>query len=216
MNLKFVYDKEKDLQCIMNVGPKTSNSPAPSKTYQEIIEVYGENPTEEEISEFIDKYIEDKRYDINGYVDKYREQFESVKTEYVKAAEKVFGTSLDEDISVFLTIARRYPYSLENNYFFVGFNDDFKLIAMHELWHFYTWKVFGLEEERRIGMKKYNDIKESLTVLLNQECEEIMGQEDFGYPQHQEYRKEIEKLWKEGKDIKYIWNHMVDVLDNES
>lgn len=216
MNLIFSYNKEKDIDCILRVGPKSSNSPNPTETYKKIVSQYGENPSREQISEFIDKYIEGRKYTADEYISKYQKDFDEIKDRYIKSAEKVFGVKLDENVTAYLTAAGRYPYNLEQYFFFVGFGGRSNPVAIHELWHFYTWKVFGLEEERKIGMKKYNDIKESLTVLLNLECQDILEEEDEGYPQHQEYRKEISKLWKEGKDIKDIWNHMVKVLDNES
>jgi hypothetical protein len=81
---------------------------------------------------------------------------------------------------------------------------------MHELWHFYTWYKFGEDEQERLGMEKYNDIKEALTVLLNVECEHLLpeGVTDYGYPQHQELRKEILSLWQENPDIDFIWKKL--------
>jgi hypothetical protein len=81
---------------------------------------------------------------------------------------------------------------------------------MHELWHFYTWHKFGESEQKRIGIKKYNDIKEALTVLLNTECKDLFpeGVEDAGYPQHQEMRSEIIKLWEQNPDIDFVWNKL--------
>lgn len=81
---------------------------------------------------------------------------------------------------------------------------------MHELWHFYTWQVFGKDEER-IGKEKYNEIKEALTILLNVECKDLLeeGKEDKGYRQHQELRATILQFWNEKKDIRKLWNALV-------
>lgn len=78
---------------------------------------------------------------------------------------------------------------------------------MHELWHFYTWSKFGDNEEQKIGVRKYNDMKEALTVLLNIECKHLLpeGVLDMGYPQHQELRNRISELWKKNPDILYVW-----------
>lgn len=87
---------------------------------------------------------------------------------------------------------------------------------MHELWHFYTWYSFGINEESKIGAEKYNDIKEALTVLLNIECAHLWpeGVEDKGYPQHQELRGEIVKWWQENPDIKDVWAKAVDFVND--
>ena len=77
---------------------------------------------------------------------------------------------------------------------------------MHELLHFYTWHAFGkklLDE----GLSKlaYNDIKESLTELLNLEFSDLMsGKQDTGYPQHQDMRTEIQNFWPVQKDISVL------------
>ena len=57
------------------------------------------------------------------------------------------------------------------------------------------------------GLSKltYNDIKESLTELLNLEFSDLMnGKRDEGYLQHQDMRAEIQKMWLVQKDIKVI------------
>ena len=51
----------------------------------------------------------------------------------------------------------------------------------------------------------YNDIKESLTELLNLEFADLMkGKSDRGYPQHQKMRAEINKMWQIKKNIAEI------------
>ena len=77
---------------------------------------------------------------------------------------------------------------------------------IHELWHFYTWYSVGKKLEKELGNVKYNDLKESLTVLLNVECADLMpaGVKDEGYPQHQQMREKILQKWAEHKDLNYI------------
>lgn len=86
---------------------------------------------------------------------------------------------------------------------------------MHELWHFYTWYKFGIAHQNEIGSEKYNDVKESLTVLLNIVCQDILptGAEDKGYPQHQETRKKIIGLWKVKPDINFVWDEITRVFN---
>ena len=74
---------------------------------------------------------------------------------------------------------------------------------MHELLHFYTWHAFGKKlVDEGLSKLAYNDIKESLTELLNLEFSDLMGGKlDTGYPQHQEMRKKIKEVWKSEKDI---------------
>ena len=48
----------------------------------------------------------------------------------------------------------------------------------------------------------YNDVKESLTEILNLEFSDLMGGKlDSGYPQHKEMRQKIRSLWSDKKSI---------------
>jgi len=49
--------------------------------------------------------------------------------------------------------------------------------------------------------------EEALTVLLNVKCKHLLpeGCEGTGYPQHQELREEILKLWKQNPNIDFAW-----------
>ena len=84
---------------------------------------------------------------------------------------------------------------------------------MHELWHFYTWYGLGTDQERKLGRQKYNDLKESLTVLLNVECNDLMpaGIQDNGYPQHQELRAMILDFWAHEKSIIKLWDYLISL-----
>ncbi len=213
MKLTFKYDLNKDVWCLLNKGKSSDNSPTPTKVYEQLVAFSGENPTEDDAKNFIQKYISENNIDIPGMIEKYKSEWENISERYQSIAEKVFGISLKDDVTVYLTVNNRCPYSIEENYFFLclttsGFETK---ICMHELWHFYTWYKFGVEWEEKIGAQKYNEIKESLTVLLNVECKELLPKDvyDRGYDQHQELRQKILQLWTEGKNIEEIWDYCV-------
>ncbi len=213
MQLNFTYKKDEDIWCLLNKGKSSNNSPNPTKAYEQLINFAGKNPDERSTSKFIDTYIADNKIDINKRIKEYQKDFEDISDEFQNIAEKVFGVSLLEDITVYLTINNRCPYSLKENLFFVCLSNNSALqTVMHELWHFYTWYKFGADEQERIGPEKYNDIKEALTVLLNIECNHLLpeGIEDTGYPQHQELRNQILELWKENPHIDFIWNKLTN------
>jgi hypothetical protein len=73
---------------------------------------------------------------------------------------------------------------------------------MHELWHWYFWHNGGKEINIKYGFEIFNAIKESLTVLLNIEFADIIGQyPDRGYPHHYKLREGILKFYQDKKDI---------------
>jgi hypothetical protein len=213
MKVTFTYDKEKDIWCLLNYGKKSGNSGLTTKAYDQFISIYGEDFSEENASEFIDKYITENNIDIDGFISDYQKDWGKVSVEYTKRAEDLFGVSLPHDVTAYLTINNRCPYSLENNNFFVSMSNREsirKTTAMHELWHFYTWYAFGSQEEA-LGKQKYNDLKESLTVLLNVEFKHLLPEdvEDKGYPQHQEIRAKILEFWAKDKNMSNLWEYLV-------
>lgn len=213
MKLNFKYDREKDVWCLLNKGPSSNNSSNSTKIYKELVSKMGENPTKEDVSKFIDGYLKNKNYNVKEYIESYQKQSDSIIDEFTKIAERVFGISLSVNIIAYLTVNSRCPYNIENRYFYVTilnkpeFNPN--PVIFHELWHFYTWHKFGSEKEK-LGDKKYNELKEALTVLLNIECKELIprGFVDVGYPQHKELRNKILKLWEKDQDIDVLWKEL--------
>lgn len=217
MELKFTYDEDEDAWCILNFGKSSENSYYTTSIYKKLIEKHGSDATEEEVAEFIKEYVKNNKYSSKECIENYTNLFGSIKNRYQEIAERVFGVKIDYEITAYLTLNQRYPYGIEEKCFFVPFPEDPKdvsnSVAVHELWHFYTWHKFGSEKKNKVDSRKYNDIKESLTVLLNIECKELMdGKEDVGYSRHQKMRKEILRLWNEKKDIDYVWDNILDFV----
>jgi len=215
-NVSFTYDRDKDVWCLLNKGKSSNNSQTATKTYGDLVSRCGENPTAEQTSTFIDEYIKDKGINIPGLCEKFEQDWLPIEKEYHRRAERVFGATLKDDVTAYITVNNRCPYNIKDNYFFVSaFNAFARRTVAHELWHFYTWKRFGADVEERLGKQKYNDIKESLTVLLNSECADLFpeGVNDVGYPQHQDLRKKVVQTWNKTKDIEDVWGACEEYYD---
>ena len=212
MKITFKYDLGKDVWCLLTKGKSSINSPTPTNVYSELEKEFGKSPTENNTEIFIKNFIHKNNLHIDENLKTFQKDWDNISDQFQRKAEKIFGVSLPKDIIAYLTINNRCPYKIEEGYFFVSVQDNSQMrkIVMHELLHFYTWYKFGINWENKIGMEKYNDIKESLTVLLNIECIDLMpeGISDKGYPQHKELRERILKLWKENKDIEIVWNNL--------
>ncbi len=192
------------------------NSQNPTKQYEQLVGLCGDKPSHEATSSFIDMYLLEKDVSIEKYIEFYQEDWNNVANEYVKIAEDVFSKSLPKDVTAYLTINSRCPYSLGENYFFVTVPADphmARKTVMHELWHFYTWYAFGVTQQERLGKQKYNDIKEALTVLINVECKDLLpeGVVDKGYPQHEELRARILDIWAKDKNIYHVWEALINM-----
>jgi hypothetical protein len=211
MKLTFTYNEDEDINCLLSKGTGSINSPNQStKTYLALLEYTKDIDDKEKVREFVQKF---RSKSIENNVVKLQENWDSISDEYQKRAETVFGISLTDSITAYLTITGRYPYSVQGKYFFVPANkENANSTCMHELWHFYTWHKFGAQQET-IGATRYNDVKEALTALLNIECADLMnGDMDNGYPQHQELRARIAEIWGKTRDIGRVWEECVKIL----
>ena len=208
MQIQFKYDEDKDIDCLMSKGPGSINQPGnKTKTYQALEMFTSDLHNKEKVREFVRKYISDNQIDPEALCISMKKEWDQIGTQFEDRAERVFGINIPETITAYLTITRRYPYNIKDNYFFVSTTPvNIRGIAMHELWHFYTWEKFGEREIIRLGMNKYNDVKEALTILLNLECSDLMNANDFGYPQHQALRKVIADTWIKTKNIENAWD----------
>jgi len=207
MKLHFAYDIEKDIENFIK-GTRAVNSKKPTKFQTSFSEKYGDNFEAEKVKAFIEEQDKISGFDANKEIVAVEERWKIAEPIFIERVEKIFGISYPAPIiTVYLTHNQRCTYNIEENYFFVQIGSEFSNnTIMHELLHFYTWHAFGkklLDE----GLSKlaYNDIKESLTELLNLEFSDLLnGKPDNGYPQHQEMRAEVKRLWLEIKNIQAV------------
>ena len=207
MIVKFAYNEDRDVDCLIAKGGGSINSPGEkTKTYEKLLLYTDKVNDRETVRKFVHSYIKDNQLDPETAAAALQKSWDSVGADFERRAEKAFGLGIDDEITAFLTVAGRYPYSIENKFFFVSTRGpSANPVAMHELWHFYTHYKFGAAF-KGIGPAKFNEIKESLSVLLNIECPDLMGGEtDCGYPQHQALRRVVSVAWLEIKDMEKVW-----------
>lgn len=207
MKLHFTYDTGKDIENFIN-GTRAVNSKKPTKFQIAFSEKYGDNFEIDKIKEFIIEQDAITEFDANKEIVAIEERWKIAESIFIERVEKIFGISYPTPIiTVYLTHNERCTYNIEQNYFFVKIGSEFSNnTLMHELLHFYTWHAFG-KKLLDDGLSKlaYNDIKESLTELLNLKFSDLMnGKLDTGYPQHQEMRAEIRRLLVDNKNVKEV------------
>lgn len=207
MKLVFSYDLAKDVENFIK-STKSVNRKNYTKFQNLYIKNYGENFDSEKVKHFIEGYIKANEIDLEKSKDLIRNKWLEVENSFIEKAEKIFGIEHPAAaITVYLTNNERCTYNTQENYFFVKIGSEFSNnIIMHELFHFYTYHAIG-KKLLEGGMAKdlYNDIKESLTELLNIEFSDLMdGKTDKGYVQHQEMRNKIKELWPKDKNIKNL------------
>lgn len=178
---------------------------------------YGDTIDEKTASDFIDTYLGAQNVTIEQYIEQYATDWSTIENEYHRRAETLFKAQVPHELTAYLTVNTRNPYSIEEDLFFVTVPSvSVRKTIMHELWHFYTWYGLGAEEESRLGKIKYGDLKEVLTVLLNVTCPDLLpaGVVDAGYPQHQALRAHILDCWSKEQDIHSLWTSLTTLQHN--
>lgn len=94
MKVIFNYNQEKDIRCVFNYGRSSTNSNNPTKIYKKLVSKYGEHPTKENASNFIEQYFSENNIDIQNYITNYQKDWDSISDEYQKKAEALFQIAL--------------------------------------------------------------------------------------------------------------------------
>ena len=205
LKVHFTYDLEKDVENFLR-GTQSINNKAPTELQRLYIEKHGTIYNFEIVRNFIETYIQNSHIDLSSFVTAMERSWRPIEENFISKTEKLFGTTYPvESITAYLSTNSRCTYNIQGSYFFVFLNAKSpNAYTMHELLHFYTSYAFHDELVRQgLDEKRYNDIKESLTELLNLEYVDLMrGIVDEGYPQHVAMRKKVRALWLATKDLR--------------
>ena len=109
MKVTFTYDEGKDIWCLLNYGKSSMNSKTQTKVYEQLVSFCGENPTKEDASKFISRFTIENNIILEEYVSRYQKDWDKVSEVYIKIAERVFGVSLESDVTAYITINNRSP-----------------------------------------------------------------------------------------------------------
>lgn len=109
------------------------------------------------------------------------------------------------DFTCFLTTFPRCPYDYQKGYIYVCTLwpvADCLDTLLHEVQHFQFYAYYQqLPEVQALTKKQREDLKEALTVILNEEFAEFMYQEDKGYTIHKQLRNQLATQWHKQSDF---------------
>lgn len=201
------YDFDKDIGNFI-ASTRAKNSSKPTKLQQSYIDIYGTDYGEVRVREYLKSYIPELGFEASKSVKLLEQDWRKIEAQFISKVERMFGISYPApEIIAYLTTNQRCTYSIRQNYFFVHYASKFpNRTIMHEILHFYTWHTFHDDLIKSdITESRYNDVKESLTELLNIEFVDLMqSAHDDGYPQHAEMRKRVKELWLETHDMRKL------------
>ena len=150
------------------------------------------------------KYIDEKNLidACTNFINReYEQKFEKACQ---KVADLLNKPIYRDDFTIYLTTFPRGPYRYQQGslWFMIEWIDPVKNF-LHELLHFqfthYWWKPDT--EVGRLNDNDFHYLKESLTVILDEDFYPLIKSPDGGYEIHKEFRQELHKFWKTNKDF---------------
>jgi len=213
MKVNFFYSRKKDIENIFKATDAV-NSKEKTDFQKKYYAMYDELRIDN-INKFIDKIDYERDVNIEEARESIATKWLQVSDEFEKRMNKYFGIIYpSRQIIAYLTHDQRCTYNISGEYFFITINARSpELIIMHELFHFYTWHAFGKRFSKSLSAQQYNDIKESLTELLNLICGDLFqGALDKGYPQHQEMRALVKEMYNKGLSVENIANELKSMV----
>lgn len=156
--------------------------------------------------------IDKKRHKANYKLIK--SAWKKIEKRYFKKLEKITKNKIySNTFTCYFTTIRRCPYSIKNISFMANiFTNDASLVIAHEIMHLQFHYYFEKEIRKSLSEKKFQDLKEALTVLLNVEFNDILKEKDNGYPSHMAFRKFIVKQWKKEPDFDVLISKCIEYL----
>jgi len=166
--------------------------------------------TNEEAFVFLIPYLKQR------YIDEKKEIDENLsflnkefKKKFNKACQKIvdlLGKPLyRNDFYIDLTTFPRCPLNYEGGYLMIctGSVDPIAMF-LHELIHFqfiHYWAKNPTSAVNKLNNEQFEWLKESLTVILDEDFYPIIQEPDQGYKLHKKFRQELHKFWKANKDF---------------
>lgn len=110
-----------------------------------------------------------------------------------------------KDFTIYLTTLRRGPYYKPGGLVWVCvyWTDPIESF-LHELCHFqfiHYWRENPNSKVAKLTNNQFEYLKESLTIILDEDFFPIIKKPDYGYDLHQDFRAELKKFWKKNKDF---------------
>ncbi len=170
---------------------------------------------------FLIPYLEKKYISEKDEIDKYsafiKHEFDE---KFTKACQKVvdlLGRPLyRNDFTIFLTTFNRGPYDFSKGHLWIciGWFDPIENF-LHELLHFqftYYWQNNPKSKVSKLSDTQFDWIKESLTVILDEDLYPLIRMPDRGYEIHKNYRQKLHEFWLTNKDFSKLVDFGLEIL----
>ncbi len=125
-----------------------------------------------------------------------------------------------DNFKCYLTTGFMCPYNEKENWFMVSMWHSIPssiTTICHELLHLQFLHYYrSYLEEKGLNDKQIEELKESLTFLLNEsEFKEVVLVKDKGYPDHQKRRKQLKEIWQKNKNFNKFLDESIKIIKKE-
>lgn len=162
------------------------------------------------------KYAQDEKL-IEGYKEYFQKEFNEKFIPACQKMEKVLDKPLyRDDFTFFMTLPWRCPYNKSRGHIWVCiYMRDPIAIFLHELCHFqfiHYWREKTLSPVNQLSNDQFELLKESLTIILDEDFLPIIEKIDAGFEMHQEYRQKLKTFWANNKNFDDLVNYGLKIL----
>lgn len=180
----------------------------PDRELAQIIQQYGNTPSEEDIKTYLISRWKNKEIIPGFIVNQLQEYWDTIEEKYFNhLADRMQLTSFHEikQLNGFLSVRYGSGYNSEQQWFAVSvYNSTLRntLTAMHEITHIFFHKQWwDFCKKQGLSDKNIWDVKEATTVLLNLWFKNQVIDTDWGYDEHTELRRFIIDWFLETRDF---------------
>lgn len=171
---------------------------------------------QEIIANYLIEFLSQNKNFIEEKIKSFSEQWGKINDRYFEKLSSILDIKIPQNniYIVYLTNAGSCPFNVFENWLMVRLKDKkIDTTVAHEIMHIEFVKVYGyLYRNSNLLAKQFNDFREAITVLLNEECGDILSRPDYGYQEHQELRNKILELWRKDKNFKNLIDNSLKFL----
>lgn len=184
----------------------------------------------------LDKITKHDRKSAEALVYKYilanpkKKMYQLVIEEQLRAVENIWGKIEKEyfrrlakitqkpifwnNFGCYLTTGRMCPYNTKEKWFMIsklhplGANI---ITICHEIFHLQFLHYYEKYCLQFLSQQQKEDLKESITFILNTDFGDLLVGYDNGYPNHQELREKLKLVWSKEKDFKKFLDKAIKI-----
>jgi len=152
---------------------------------------------------------------INQELKSLQETWRKIENKFFRKLEKITQRPIFTDkFKAYFTFANMFPYDEKENWFMVGVCSSLPnqiTTICHEVMHLQFLYYYREYCRKFISENQLQDLKESLTFMLNTDFNDVILTVDNGYSKHQKLREKLQKEWEKEKDFKKFLDKAIEI-----